>query len=153
MALLERILSIPRGFKFTETMAGTFRGTDELDRHVSFTVTARAASLLDHLRDRRAVIAGRITAEGLCHNAPFDGELVIDPLFGRIIRYDARFMGDDGMGYRLFGQKDVDPLRLLYTMTTLPATIESDDGREHWKAVLGIDLWDLPAFFWSFRPA
>lgn len=153
MALLERILSIPRGFKFTETMAGTFRGADDLDRHLSFTVTARAASLLTHMRDRRAVISGRITAEGLCHNAPADGELVIDPVFGRFIRYDVHFMSDDGMGYRLFGQKDVDPWRVLHTMTTLPATIESDDGREHWKALLRFDIWDLPSFLWSFRPA
>jgi len=154
MALLERILSnlpIPRGFKFTETMAGTYRNpTEGQDRHLSFTVTVRAPSLLEHLKDRRALLSGRITAENLCQNAPCDGDILIDPAFGRLIRYDVHFTADDGMGYRLFGQKDVDPWRLGETMTTLPATLESDDGREHYKAILRFDMWDLPGFLWSF---
>lgn len=152
MGLVDRILSLPRGFKFTETMSGTFRRDDQ-DRHLSFTVTVRAPSVLEHLKDRRALLTGRVTAEGLCQNAPGDGEIIIDPAFGRYIRYDLHFTADDGMGYRLFGQKDVDPWHLTRTMTTLPATLESDDGREHWKALLRFDLWDLPGFLWSFRPS
>lgn len=152
MALLERVLSFPRGFRFRETMAGTYRrASDDHDRHIAFTVDVRAPSILEHLRDRRAIITGRITAEGLCHNAPADGDMVLDPVLGRIITYDVHFRADDGMGYRLYGQKDVDFFHFTKTMTTLPATLESDDGREHARALLLFDLWDLPSFLWSWR--
>jgi hypothetical protein len=140
------------GFHFKETMRGNWRPVaGGPDRPIEFTVTARAANVLSHLRDKRATLDGTLNAEGLAHGVPLTGELTIDPVFGKIIRYAIDFTGDDGTAYKLEGQKDVRFTDLLHTMTTLPARIRRLDGGEVGSALLFFDRRDLPRFLASFR--
>jgi hypothetical protein len=141
------------GFHFKETMAGTWRREGSADeRGIRFTVVARAASLLQHLRDHKATLTGTVQMDGFASDAPLDGELTINPLFGRVIRYEFAFTADDGKPYRLRGQKDVAFTDLARTMTTLPAEIVDADGQRVATANLLFDKKDLPRFLASFRP-
>ena len=45
--------------------------------------------------------------DGFASARPLDGELTIDPLIGKLIRYEFGFAADDGARYRFVGQKDV----------------------------------------------
>ena len=142
------------GFQFSETMQGTWRknGTSD-DKPIVFSVTARAASLWNHLFDKRTKLDGTINAEGLATNAAVTGELTLDPLGKRIIRYDLEFVADDKRNYRLRGQKDVRFLDLQHSMTTLPATIYDDRETPIGSSMLTFDKRDLPSFLASWRLA
>src|SRR5262249_55683219 len=95
------------GFHFRETMSGTYERDDGVARAMRFTVTARAESMLGYLRDRKARLDGEVTMEGFATAKPLDGEITIDPLLGKLIRYEFAFAADDGQRYRFVGQKDV----------------------------------------------
>lgn len=141
------------GFSFNETMQGTWtRPGESEERGISFTITARAGSWLKHLRDRKAALAGTLRMEGFANGVPISGELIIDPLIGRLIRYTFEFVGDDGKNYRFEGQKDVSLADVVGTMTTLPATITDRSGQVAARALLKFDAKDLPGFLASFRP-
>jgi hypothetical protein len=137
------------GFHFHETMQGTYT-RDGVERPMKFSLEARAGSWLQHLRDRKARINGTIDAEGLASDRAIDGELTIDPVIKRIIRYDFTFTGDDGRPYRFTGQKDVSILDLANSMTTLPAEI-FDGDKAIAKALVKFDKKDLPSFLASWR--
>lgn len=140
------------GFHFKETMRGNWRPVaGGAEKPIEFTVTARAASLFDHVRDKMATLEGTLTVDGLAHGTSISGELTIDPIFGKIIRYVIDFKGDDGAAYKLEGQKDVRFTDLAHTMTTLPARITRVDGSEVGSALLFFDKRDLPRFLASFR--
>jgi len=141
------------GFHFRETMAGTFTTPDDArEKSIRFTITARARSMLRHLRDRKAEIAGELDMEGFATNAPISGELLIDPIVSRVIRYAFEFTGDDRKHYRFVGQKDVTIADPVGSMTTLPATVLDQSGRTVATALLKFDTRDLPSFLGSFRP-
>jgi hypothetical protein len=141
------------GFSFNETMQGTWTRPGESDeRDISFTVTARAGSWLKHLRDRKATLQGTLRMDGFANAVPLAGEIVIDPVIGRIIRYTFSFTADDGRSYRFEGQKDVSLADVVGTMTTLPATITDGAGQVAARALLKFDTKDLPGFLASFRP-
>ena len=137
------------GFHFHETMQGTYT-RDGVERPMKFSLEARADSWLQHLRDRKAHINGTIDAEGLASARAIDGELTIDPLIRRLIRYEFSFTGDDGKAYRFAGQKDVSILDLANSMTTLPAEI-FDGDKAIANALLKFDKKDLPSFLASWR--
>jgi hypothetical protein len=137
------------GFHFHETMQGTYT-RDGVARPMKFSLEARAGSWLQHLRDRKARINGTIDAEGLASARNIDGELTIDPVIRRIIRYEFSFTGDDGKAYRFAGQKDVSLLDLANSMTTLPAQI-FDGNQPIAEALVKFDKRDLPAFLMSWR--
>ena len=142
------------GFQFKETMQGTWRknGTSD-DKPIVFTVTAKADSLWNHLFDKRTKLDGTLRAEGLASDAIVRGELTLDPLGKRIIRYDLEFTADDKRSYRLRGQKDVRFLDLQHSMTTLPATIYDERESPVGSAMLTFDKRDLPSFLASWRLA
>lgn len=139
------------GFRFHETMFGTLH-LDGEERPIRFTLDARVPSLLQFLGDRRATIEGHVEAGGIARRAPLVGTMTIDPLLGRLIRYEFGFTGDDGKAYRFAGQKDVTPLHPLRSMTTLPAELTDGAGNKLGSADLMFDLRDLPSFLGSFRP-
>jgi len=138
------------GFHFRETMAGTF-SRDGVERPMHFSVTARAGSLLAHLRDRKARLTGEVTMQGFASARPLEGEITIDPLLGRLIRYEFTFAADDGQRYRFVGQKDVTLRDPVGSMTTLPAQILALDGKLVATAQLAFDKKDLPRFLGSWR--
>lgn len=139
------------GFHFRETMSGTYRRDDGVERPMRFTVTAKAGSLLSHLVDRKARLAGDVTMDGFATAQPLDGELTIDPLLKKIIRYEFTFTGDDKQRYRFVGQKDVKLLDPVRSMTTLPAEVLAADGTRVATASLTFDTRDLPRFLGSWR--
>ena len=141
------------GFTFSERMAGTYTrpGSHEA-LAIELKGTARVLNLRDHLRNQKATFAGRIHMEKVAEDVPFSGELVLNPLFGRFIRYELDFTADDGERYLLRGQKDYKLQDLKTTMATLPATIEKMDGSLFAEATLSFDWHELPAFLSSFRP-
>lgn len=138
------------GFHFRETMSGTFE-RDGATRPMRFTVTARAGSLLAHLRDRKARLDGEVTMEGFATARPLEGEITIDPLLGRLIRYEFTFAADDGQRYRFVGQKDVTLRDPVGSMTTLPAQILALDGKRVATAQLAFDKKDLPRFLRTWK--
>jgi hypothetical protein len=141
------------GFHFKETMSGTFHpdGSGE-ERAIRFTITARARSWLKHLRDHKAEISGELDIDGFATRAPIAGELTINPLLGKLIRYEFEFTGDDRRHYRFAGQKDVSIADPVGSMTTLPATITDSAGKTVATAHLKFDPRDLGSFVGSFRP-
>lgn len=142
------------GFHFTETLSGTFtRDGSSEERAITFTFTARARSWLAHLRDRKAEIEGTVSMDGIVAGTPLRGELTIDPVLGKLIRYDFRFDGDDGRPYHFLGQKDVTLADLVGSMTTLSATVKDAGGRTVATCHLRFDPRDLPRFLASFRPS
>jgi hypothetical protein len=146
------------GFHFKETMSGTWRRVreggggegDEATMH--FTIGVRAGSLFQHLRDKKAEIDGHVHLAGLAEKAAITGEITINPLFGRLIRYEFSFTGDDGKRYRFRGQKDVSLRDVVRTMTTLPGEIVDAAEKLVGRANLLFDKRHLPAFLGSFRP-
>ena len=138
------------GFHFSETMSGTYR-RDGVDRAMHFTVTARAGSLLEHLRDRKAKLDGEVTMEGFATARPLDGEITIDPIIGKIIRYEFTFEADDAARYRFVGQKDVTLKDPVGSMTTLPGQVLALDGKQIATAALKFDKKDLPSFLSTWR--
>ena len=138
------------GLHFRETMSGTYR-RDGVERPMHFKVTARAGSLLSHLRDRKAKLDGEVTMEGFATARPLDGELTIDPLIGNVIRYEFSFAADDGARYRFVGQKDVTLKDPVGSMTTLPGQVLALDGKQIATALLTFDKKDLPSFLGTWR--
>jgi hypothetical protein len=139
--------------RFAETMSGTFEPIDQPGtRHpFKFSVSARARSVLRHLRDGRAEIDGTVEAAPLAERAHLTGEMTIRPIGGRFIRYRFEFPGDDGKRYTFAGQKDIAWTDLVRSWTTLPGEIRDGDRvvatcetRFDWKG-------DGVAFLRSFR--
>ena len=141
------------GFHFTETMAGTFtRAGSSDEKRISFTATARARSWLRHLRDHQALLDGTVQMDGFASRASLAGTLYINPLLGKVIRYQFDFTADDGKPYTFRGQKDVSLMDVVGTMTTLPATITDGSGHTVATALLKFDVKRLSSFLGSFRP-
>jgi hypothetical protein len=89
------------GLRFTETLSGTYTRDTAPDAHrrVSITWSAR-------VQGTRAEISGRIYADGLCEDAPLDGEARFRRSPPTMI-YDLRFTGAEGLPYALRGQRSV----------------------------------------------
>ncbi len=144
------------GFKFHEVMSGTYTfaagaGRDGKERPMKFDCRAHAGSLLRHLTDHRADLDGHVDMEGFATRQPLRGEIVINPVLGKHVRYDFEFRGDDGKPYRFEGQKDVELMRFMQTMTVLPGRILDGEGREVATALLRFDTRRLPSLLGSFR--
>jgi hypothetical protein len=144
-----------RGFRFAETMSGTYALTARPDDHRRLTMTleARAPSLLGHLRTGETRVSGTVDADGLATSRTASGTLSILPLQRRIV-YDVTFDGDDGRPYRLTGEKNVRLGELRRTMTELPAKIVDDTGAEIATCLVRFDLQaDFVDFLASWRLA
>jgi hypothetical protein len=144
------------GFVFDETMSGTYERVDRPGdrRPLSFSVQARAASLLQHLRDGKAELHGTIEAPGLVDHGPVEGTITIRLFTGRFIRYELRFRGDDGTPYELTGQKDLSVRHPIRSFTELPAEIRNGGGQlvAHADTIFDLSA-DLLHFVSSWRPA
>lgn len=119
------------GFEFAETMSGTIEMADRpgVSQPFRFEITAHAASTRQHLADGKAEVSGTIYAPPIVEGAPVSGVITIRPIGRRIIRYELAFVGDDGQGYELVGQKDIRWTSPLRTFTELPAEIRDEAGR------------------------
>ena len=142
------------GFEFSETMSGTYhtleRPADELP--MSITVRAEVHDMKRFLLDPTAEISGEVDAQGLADHKALRGTLEINPLLRRRLVYDFRFADNDGKDCRFHGEKEIEALRIVSTMTTLPGTIFRED-REVGRAILRFHVRaDLLRMVRSFRP-
>jgi hypothetical protein len=129
------------GFKFDETMAGTWRrGPDAAPRPFQFTCIARASNGRQFARDGLLELEGKVSADGLARERPLKGTLDMSWRQKRELAYDFTFTGDDAKPYRFVGRKDVRLLRLIETMTTLPGRILDGAGAEVGTAIAYFDL-------------
>jgi hypothetical protein len=142
------------GFEFWETMAGAYHFVDKPhdERPMSFTVHAKSPPLLRFLRRPEVEIEGEVFAPGLANHRYVRGTLGMDLLRTGTLPYKFRFIGDDNKPYVFQGQKDVSPLALIETMTSLPGSIRNDNGLDVAVALLRFDARsDLLTFLRSFR--
>jgi hypothetical protein len=123
------------------------------EQPMAFTIRAHAGKILRHLFDHKADLEGRLQTAGFAEDVPISGELIINPVLGRKIRYQFAFTADDGKRYRFAGQKDVQFLDVVRTMTELPGEILDEHGGVVGRAELKFDTNDLPSFLASFRPS
>ena len=143
------------GFSFTETMAGEVdlvdEGRREGGRPFVFTVTAKALRIDRFLQDAETRIDGILCWDGIADGVPIQGSLRMPLLSRRQLHYDFTFKADDGETYRFTGRKDVDVLRPLESMTTLPGQVLDSSGDEVASGVarfnLGRDLLPMVASF------
>jgi hypothetical protein len=147
--------NLKAGFKFQETMSGTYHlvAKPEEERRISFTANAAVENMMKYLRDMTATLEGTLEMEGFADHVPIEGTLEINPVFGRVLRYQFTFTGNDGKSYRFSGQKDLRLLDLQGSMTTLPATVYDDAGNEVARVLTKFNLQtDLLPFLMSWRP-
>jgi hypothetical protein len=142
------------GFSFRETMSGSYWRLDAPidERAIAFTIEARAADLRRFVRDKTWRITGTIDAEGLATARPLEGTLVFNLIDQRRLPYRFTFVGDDGRGYELSGQKEYSGLSPLESLTLLPASLYDAEGEELARATLRFDARsDLGRWLKSFR--
>jgi len=142
------------GFRFRETMSGTFYFIDTPadERPMSFSLEARVASMRAFARDKLARITGEVTMAGLADRRPLEGTLAMKLLDERRLPYDFSFSADDGTRYRFRGEKNVTALAPIESMTVLPASLYDGAGKEVARATVKFDVrGDLKKFVRSFR--
>jgi hypothetical protein len=142
------------GFRFRETMSGTFYRLDSPhdERPMSFTIEAKVKSLRAFARDKLARIQGTVTMDGFARARPLEGTLAMRMLDQRRLPYEFTFTGDDCKIYRFRGQKDISVLAPVESMTVLPASVFEPDGKEVARATVRFDLrGDIKKFVRSFR--
>ena len=117
--------NVKAGFKYQETMSGTYHliARPEEERRISFTANAAVDNVVKYLRDMTATLEGTLEMEGFADHVPIEGTLEINPLFGRVLRYQFTFTGNDGKSYRFSGQKDLRLFDLAASATTLPVEL------------------------------
>ncbi len=147
--------NLKAGFKFQETMAGTYHllKKPEEERHFSFSAMATVDNVMRYMRDMTATLDGTLEMEGFADHVRIEGTLEMNPLFGRVLRYQFTFVGNDGKTYRFAGQQDIRLFDLPTSMTTLPGSIYDDDGTEVAKVMAKFNLdTDFLPFLMSWRP-
>ncbi len=137
-------------FWFSENMYGRFREVKPAGQSGRFDFSCRAeACLAAFLKDRTTRISGRVTMDGFATDAPLEGTLRIDPIFGRELVYDFTFHDNGGL-LRFLGKKSVRFLDPISSMTTLLGRIERD-GIVLADVESRFNLLELPSFLLSWR--
>ena len=136
---------------FTETMAGTFVGTDGNQAPMIFEVAARAPGPKAFLTGDPIVLTGTVTIGGLARTADLTGTLAVRllRLSKRELVYDFTFNDDEGRPCRYEARKNVSLLRPLETMTTLRGSVYREN-ESIGTATVRFDLRDVPGFLSSF---
>jgi hypothetical protein len=146
---------LPLGFEFKETMTGTYTRAHKPAESLAirFSLRAVADDALAHLRDHLMKVQGTLEMEGFADEAACAGTLYISLPLERIIRYELAFVGNDGLPYRLTGQKDIRLMDFVGSMTTLPARVLDAAGQEVAKLEVRFDVKaDLLTFLASWKP-
>ena len=119
---------------------------------MSLTVRAHVHDLRRFLLDPTAEIEGEVDAEGFADHRPLRGTLEINPVIRGKLIYDFEFPDNGARECRFHGEQDLEALRLVSTITTLPGSIFVAE-EEHARAVLRFQVRrDLVRLLRSFRP-
>jgi hypothetical protein len=143
------------GFEFAEQMSGTYHTLEDpgTEHPLTLTIRANVRDVKRFVLDPTAEITGEIDAAGFADHRPLRGTLEINPFLKRRLVYDFRFPDNDDRDCRFHGEKEIEPTRLIATMTTLPGTIFVDD-EETARAVVRFHIRaDLIKMLRSFKPA
>jgi len=135
-------------------MAGSFHllSAPEVERPMSFTIRARARSILSFLRRPEVEIEGEVDAEGFADHRRLSGTLGLDVIRTGTLPYAFRFTSNDGKACVFSGQKTITARELAHSMTVLPGSLLDESGAEIGRALLRFDLRsDLIKFLLSFR--
>jgi hypothetical protein len=142
------------GFFFREAMRGSYWRVDAPtdERAIELRGTLRARDARRFLLDRVWHLDGEIDIEGFATNRPVDGTVTFRLFDERRMPYRARFVADDGRSYELRGQKEWTPIAPVDSISTLPASIYDDAGREFARVTLRFDVRnDVGRLLKSFR--
>ena len=135
------------GFRYAETLSGTFARTGEAEQHRRFALEldTRAPSTFGYLRGGAAPVSGHLLADGLAVNVPVEGEVRF-ALRDRRVEYDLIFTADDARPYQLRAARE------LPGMMELTGAICDGSGREIAEICARFD-WraDLLEFLTSWR--
>jgi len=145
-----------RGFRFAETMSGTFAFADTPNENLrfSFTVECVAPSVFRYVKDGKLTMKGTLEADGLASFVPIEGSMVMLPLTHRFIKYGFNFTGDDGMPYQFKGQKDIRFLDMKRSFSYLPGEVTDHTGKVVATCKTRFDIKaDLFQFALSWKPA
>jgi len=143
------------GFVLDESFSGHYYMLDDAlhDHAIEIVLRLGVDGLRRFAKDRKIEADGTIVAEKLAANGrPIAGTVTMKLFDERRVPYDLSFEGDDGVVYRIRGQRDffVHDARSL---TVLPASIYDADDNEIGRAVMRFDpKTKLPAMLKSFRP-
>jgi len=130
------------GLIFSERMAGHYVRRDaasagkgdavaDEDRHpFVFEIDASATRIERFVRKPVMKVKGTLFMEGMAQDVPVEGTLEIPLITRRKIIYDLAFSARDGKRYTFTGEKNVRPLAILQTMTTLPGKVLDEQGNE-----------------------
>ncbi len=132
---------------FSETMRGVLHDAAGQPHLVEFDVTISAPRLRAFLRRGDAELRGVVRAAPWAEDAPVKGRFHID---ARGMDYALEFTTEEGEDARLVGRKDLDPARLLPTITTLHSRLMLD-GEERAAGTLRFDLNEVVALAASTR--
>lgn len=143
------------GLSFHETLTGTLRPTSgAAERAFEFTVTASgqhfARSFVGAPLDLQGTVTLTGAGPGAIRDAPAEGWITIDPVFGRELVYELRWRDAEDRPWRLYAKKDVQLLHLVASMTTLRGTVYREGEAEGTMTVY-FRLSDLPAFLRGMR--
>jgi hypothetical protein len=142
------------GFEFRETMAGSYHllSAPDDERPMSFTIRAKARSILSFLRRPEVEIDGEVDAEGFADHRRLSGTLGIDVVRTGTLPYSFRFTSNDGKPYVFSGKKTLSARELAHSITMLPGSLYDEAGAEIGRALLRFDMRsDLLKFLTSFR--
>lgn len=142
------------GVHFRERMQGKLYLIGEPLREIPISLELEARF---HARDESATVTGRVTIEGIAHDAPVQGTLGLPALAIKRLPYDVFFVTDGGERWRMRGEKDITYLAPVRSMTVLPVTLYEEAAtraREVARGTLTFD-WrrDLRAMIRSLRPS
>jgi hypothetical protein len=109
------------------------------DRSASLKLEVSVDSVRDFLRVPALRVEGKLTLEGFATARSCRGAISLKIANEQRIPYDLRFTADDGKPYQLFGQRDLSVPKLADALTTLPASVCDESGREMGRGVLRFD--------------
>ncbi len=129
------------GFLYAETMTGSFYPLDAptLERPMRLTLNVRVRRLSEFLKDGIASVDGSLDLEAFADDVPVTGTLAFRWLDQYRLPYDLAFRANDGQGYRLRGQRNLNLLALEDSVSTLVSSVYDAAGREVARGDLRFD--------------
>jgi hypothetical protein len=120
------------GFRFSERFTGQFyRLTAPLEpTEAVLDIEIVCFDILDFLRTRTAVLRGTFSVANFAASQHVEGEVRLRFATEGNAGYSFWFLGNDGMRYRLLGEKDAHVSRGTASFTELPMSVFDDRGRE-----------------------
>ncbi len=128
---------------FVETMGGTVRDGQGVQRALSFEVSARGGA------GGRFALRGLASAPPWAGRVPAHGTLTIDPL-ARTVTYALRLDAPGGEALTLDAQKRFSLRAPLRSMTQMPVTLRDASGAVLAEGALSFSLHTLPRFLASW---